>query len=57
MPRRSKQLAVRDEFLILTNGRQTEKNYFEAIRANNKSIFKISVKFLRKGRGTAIKVI
>lgn len=46
MPRRSKQLAVRDEFLILTNGRQTEKNYFEAIRANYKSIFKISVKFL-----------
>lgn len=46
MPRRSKQLAVRDEFLILTNGKQTEKNYFEAIRANYKSIFKISVKFL-----------
>lgn len=46
MPRRSKQLAVRDEFLILTNGRQTEKNYFEAIRANYRSIFKINVKFL-----------
>ena len=46
MPRRSKQLAVRDEFLILTNGKQTEKNYFEAIRANYKSIFKISVKFM-----------
>ena len=45
MPRRSKQLAVRDEFLILTNGKQTEKNYFEAIRAHYKSIFKISVKF------------
>lgn len=46
MPRRSKQLAVRDEFLILTNGKQTEKNYFEAIRAHYKSIFKISVKFM-----------
>ena len=46
MPRCSKQLAVRDEFLILTNGRQTEKNYFEAIRANYRSIFKINVKFM-----------
>ena len=46
MPRPSRKIPVRDEFLILTNGRQTEKNYFEAIRANYKSIFKISVKFM-----------
>ena len=46
MPRQSKRIPVRDEFLILTNGRQTEKNYFEAIRSNYKSIFKISVKFM-----------
>lgn len=45
MPRKTKQLAVRDEFLILTNGKRTEKNYFEAVRSNYKSIFKISVKF------------
>lgn len=41
MPRKTKQLAVRDEFLILTNGKRTEKNYFEAVRSNYKSIFKI----------------
>mgnify|MGYP001659500263 CR=1 FL=1 len=46
MPRKTKQLAVRDEFLILTNGKRTEKNYFEAVRSNYKSIFKISVKFM-----------
>ena len=38
MPRKTKQLAVRDEFLILTNGKRTEKNYFEAVRSNYKSI-------------------
>jgi len=46
MPRKTKQLAVRDEFLILTNGKRTEKNYFEAVRSNYKSIFKISVKLM-----------
>lgn len=46
MPRKTKQLAVRDEFLVLTNGKRTEKNYFEAVRSNYKSIFKISVKFM-----------
>lgn len=46
MPRSSKNLSVRDEFLIVTNGRQTEKNYFEAIRSRYKSIYKIKVKFL-----------
>lgn len=40
MPRKTKQLAVRDEFLILTNGKRTEKNYFEAVRSNYKSISK-----------------
>lgn len=46
MSRSSKNIPVRDEFLIMTNGRRTEKNYFEAIRANYKSIFRIRVKFL-----------
>ena len=46
MPRKTKKIAVRDEFLILTNGKRTEKNYFEAVRSNYKSIFKISVKFI-----------
>ena len=46
MPRKTKKIAVRDEFLILTNGKRTEKNYFEAVRSNYKSIFKISVKFM-----------
>lgn len=45
MARKTKNISVRDEFLILTNGKQTEKNYFEAVRSNYKSIFKINVKF------------
>ena len=49
MPRKTKKIAVRDEFLILTNGKRTEKNYFEAVRSNYKSIFKISVKFMYYG--------
>lgn len=41
MQRKTKQLAVRDVFLILTNGKRTEKNYFEAVRSNYLSIVKI----------------
>ena len=46
MGRKVKHLTVRDEFLILTNGKRSEKNYFECIRALNKSIYKIKVEFL-----------
>lgn len=46
MPRGSKKIPIRDQFLILTNGKQTEKNYFEAVRAKYKTIFKITVKFM-----------
>lgn len=46
MSRSSKRIPIRDQFLIFTNGKQTEKNYFEAVRANYKTIFKITVKFM-----------
>ena len=46
MGRKTKNLSVRDEFLILTNGKRSEKNYFETLRASFKSIYKIKVLFL-----------
>ena len=45
MGRRTKNLPVRDEFLILTNGKRSEKNYFETLRAYRRSIYKIKVEF------------
>lgn len=45
MARSTKKLTVRDEFLILTNGKESEKNYFEAIKSK-KSIYKVKVKFV-----------
>lgn len=45
MGRPIKNLQVRDEFLILTNGKRSEKNYFEALRAHRRSIYKIKVEF------------
>lgn len=45
MGRKTKNLPVRDEFLILTNGKRSEKNYFEALRAYRRSIYKIKVEF------------
>ncbi len=46
MARRTKRIPVRDEFLIVTNGKRSEKDYFEILRSKIKSIFKIKVKFL-----------
>ena len=46
MPRSTKKIPVRDEFLILTNGKRSEKNYFEALRSEFKTIYKIKVKFM-----------
>ena len=45
MGRKTKNFPVRDEFLILTNGKRSEKNYFEALRAHRRSIYKIKVEF------------
>ena len=45
MGRKTKNFPVRDEFLILTNGKRSEKNYFEALRAYRRSIYKIKVEF------------
>ena len=49
MGRKTKNLSVRDEFLILTNGKRSEKNYFETLRALFRSIYKIKVLFLNDG--------
>lgn len=46
MVRKSKNLPVRNQFLILTNGKRSEKNYFETLRSNFRSIYEITVKFL-----------
>ena len=49
MGRKTKNLSVRDEFLILTNGKRSEKNYFETLRALFRSIYKIKVLFFNDG--------
>ena len=46
MSRSTKNIPIRDEFLILTNGKRSEKNYFEALRSEFKTIYKIKVKFM-----------
>ena len=46
MARKSKNLPVRNHFLILTNGKRSEKNYFEALRGKFRSIYEITVKFM-----------
>ncbi len=38
----------RDTILILTNGKQTEKNYFKSLTSNYETMFKIEVKVLNK---------
>ncbi len=48
MARKVKKLTVRDNFIILTNGKQSEKNYFEAVRTKFVSLYKITVKFLNR---------
>lgn len=45
MRREQKPRKIRDTILILTNGRQTEKNYFENITSQYKTMFTIKVKY------------
>ena len=45
MARTLKQLPQRKEFIILTNGKATEKNYFKILRSLTISIFEIKIKF------------
>ena len=45
MKRVHKQRKIRDTILILTNGRQTEKNYFDSITLHYKSIYSIKCEF------------
>lgn len=44
MARRSKKLQIRNTFYILTNGKETEKNYFDLIKSN-KSIYDVKIKY------------
>lgn len=47
MPRKSKKIKVRDSFLIITNGKETERNYFEIIRSL-KSVYDVKIEFQNK---------
>ena len=44
MPRNKRSLDTRSKFYILTNGRETEKNYFDLIKSK-KSIFDVKVEY------------
>lgn len=44
MPRNKRSLDARSKFYILTNGRETEKNYFDLIKSK-KSIFDVKVEY------------
>lgn len=45
MPRNVKKLQQRSKFTIITNGKESERNYFEAVRGTKHSIFVIAVEF------------
>ena len=47
MNRKQKILQVRNKFYILTNGRETEKNYFELLKSK-KSIYDVKIEFHNK---------
>ena len=48
MKRIQRKKKIKDTILILTNGKQTEKNYFNNLTSNFKSMFTIKVKFYGK---------
>lgn len=54
MARMVKNYPIRDEFLILTNGKRTETNYFESLKSY-KSVFKVQVKFLNDDPKSLVK--
>ncbi len=39
--------SIRNKVLILTNGRRSEKNYFELIKSNYSSPYEINIKFMK----------
>lgn len=45
MARKTKQIPQRNEFKIITNGQCSEKNYFKAVKALNRTLFDLTVKF------------
>ena len=45
MARKTKGLKQRDTFVIFTNGKETEKNYFTELRDYRHSIYDIKIKF------------
>lgn len=46
MARQTKNIRQRDTFIVLTNGKETERNYFEALRGFRHSIYDVKVKFI-----------
>ena len=54
MARKTKGLQTRSKFIILTNGKETEKNYFESLRGFRRSIYDVKVKFIN---GDPIKLV
>lgn len=45
MSRKTKKINTRDKFYIITNGEQTEKNYFDLLKSK-KSIYDMKVLFI-----------
>lgn len=45
MARKVKRIPQRSEFIIFTNGKESETNYFKALRASTRSIYDIKVVF------------
>lgn len=44
MARKTNTIPIRNKFYIITNGRETEKNYFELLKSK-KSIYDVSIEF------------
>lgn len=48
MSRKTKNLPTNDTFLIITNGKKSEKNYFEIVRSTYTSLYKITVSYMNE---------
>lgn len=46
MSRKTKKLQPRNQFFILTNGQETEYNYFDALKGSGRSIYDVKIKFV-----------
>ena len=46
MSRKTRNIPQRSKFIIITNGKESEKNYFESLRAFRHSIYEVKVEFV-----------